>query len=307
MTEPKHSRRRVLSLMAAGAAAAFAPTARATPLRQWTGTALGADARITIAGVSSDEAESHVAACLAEVERLETVFSLYRSDSEISRLNRDGHLARPSPELRQLIDIALAVHRKTDGRFDPAVESIWHQRTTACDMASLQRTFEHLRSSAAEIVMPDGMTLTFNGIAQGFITDAVSALMRRRGLTRILIDMGETRTSDDTVSQRPWTIALPDNLGEFRIHNGARATSVAQTLELCPGKGIAHIVDPRTSKTPQHWQSVTVHHHSATWADALSTALFLAAPHEIADIGGRFPGVKVWAASQVHSPVVFAT
>ena len=41
----------------------------------------------------------------AELARLDGIFSLYRIDSEISRLNRDGIIDNPSRELRDQLDM----------------------------------------------------------------------------------------------------------------------------------------------------------------------------------------------------------
>jgi thiamine biosynthesis lipoprotein len=75
----------------------------------------------------------------------------------------------------------------------------------------------------------------------------------------------------------------------------ALATSSAGTLMFSGVQGPAHILHPRTGLTPTHWSSVTVRNPSATIADGLSTALFLASRAELEGIIRRFPGTTVWA------------
>ncbi len=95
------SRRRVLCIF--GAVAGL-PLLRgvgaraAAPLVTWEGTALGAPARITLAHPDREAAERLFATCVAEIRRLEALFSLHREDSEIARLNRDGVLAAPATD-----------------------------------------------------------------------------------------------------------------------------------------------------------------------------------------------------------------
>ena len=89
------TRRRLLLI---GAAAGFAPAVNVaqTATFRWSGYALGADAYIHIAGLDQREARRICALAMAEIERLENVFSLYRTDSELARLNKTGRLDRPS-------------------------------------------------------------------------------------------------------------------------------------------------------------------------------------------------------------------
>src|SRR6056297_3174541 len=104
------TRRRFIAVSAAVLAA---PSAHAAPpVRHWTGSALGARASISLS--HSDGAEIARRA-FAEINRLEDIFSLYRSSSALSRLNRDGALDAPPPELLECLGISGAVHRATGG------------------------------------------------------------------------------------------------------------------------------------------------------------------------------------------------
>ena len=91
------TRRRFIAITAAAGGLPLLPfaAARAAPsanpcLRVWSGAALGADATLQIHHPDPAAADRLIAASLAEVERLEQVMSLYRPDSALSRLNRDG-------------------------------------------------------------------------------------------------------------------------------------------------------------------------------------------------------------------------
>lgn len=103
------SRRRFITI-AAGAGVAVALTgiapARAS-LRRWTGTALGARADIILPTVAMDL----LPRLRAEIDRLEDVFSLYRPESALSRLNRAGRLDAPPLELVDLLGRAGPLRR----------------------------------------------------------------------------------------------------------------------------------------------------------------------------------------------------
>ncbi len=84
------SRRRFLAMTAvlplAGRASASTPVAR------FRGAALGSAASLTLAHPEADRIATRV---WAEVERLENVFSLYKPESSLSRLNAAGALEGP--------------------------------------------------------------------------------------------------------------------------------------------------------------------------------------------------------------------
>ncbi len=105
------TRRRFIAISAAAGGLPLLPLApaRAAPLlRVWSGTALGCDATLQIHHPDPATADRLIEASLAEVRRLEAIMSLYRPDSALSRLNRDG-VARGSavrPRARSLRELA---------------------------------------------------------------------------------------------------------------------------------------------------------------------------------------------------------
>ena len=102
MAMPHTDRRRFLAVSAA--AAALPGTARAAPpLVVWRGQALGAMASIRLAHPDRMAAERLIGDCVAEIARLEAIFSLYRADSAVCRLNTEGALDAPPLELVELL------------------------------------------------------------------------------------------------------------------------------------------------------------------------------------------------------------
>src|SRR5215470_2529920 len=110
---PWLSRRRAITILAAGASLpimgrSLADTPPMEPYR-WQGIVLGASADLTLYAADRAEAAGAVEACLAEVARLEAIFSLHRADSALARLNRDGRLSQPPLELVELLSRALVL------------------------------------------------------------------------------------------------------------------------------------------------------------------------------------------------------
>ena len=120
-------RRRFIRVSAALAAAAFlaGPGLAAAPVRRWTGQALGAHASIELIGADADLAAATFAEVEAEIARLEALFSLYRPDSALSRLNAAGRLDAPEADVLRLLALARSVHARTGGLFDPTVQPLF--------------------------------------------------------------------------------------------------------------------------------------------------------------------------------------
>ena len=130
------------------------------------------------------------------------------------------------------------------------------------------------------------MQLTMNGIAQGYITDRVTDLLRAQGLSNVLVSLGETRALDGHPEGRPWLVALKDPTDPERVartvdlSDMAVATSGGYGTVFEPTGRFHHLFDPRTGLSAAHHIGVSVIAPRATAADALSTALYVASPDE---------------------------
>lgn len=279
---PPLNRRRFLTI---ASAACLAGPAAATA-HVWTGIALGARARIVL---DHPQAAVLTRKAVAEMERLEGIFSLYRPDSQISRLNRDGHLPAPAFELLDCLTIARQVWHDTEGRFDPTVQPLWQamgkakEAGIAADRQSLDRAraavgFDRVRIDSDRVDLDQGQALTLNGIAQGYIADRVADVLRRAGVADVLIDTGEILPLGSAPGQQGWPVTIKGEASPRQVSGRAFATSAPAQLMLDAGQGIGHILDPRrTAASPGPIRQVTVSAPRAAVADALSTALCLAA------------------------------
>ena len=303
MTAAVHSRRRALSIMAA-TAGLFCLGGRVPDelVSEWRGTALGAEGRMLLAGMARQRAHEAIAMALAEIERLEAVFSLYRADSELSRLNASGRLDGPSHDMRILTGLAHSYWRLTDGAFNPAIQPVWsflarhfaaHPATEpdASRLAELVRLADPRRISLDEdrIALAPGMALSFNGIAQGFITDRVADLLRRAGFTDVLVDLGEFRA----LPGRSWMIAFAGSDGNTRLANRALATSAPSGTGFTADGRWHHLLDPFSGHSAGGFRSVTVMAADACEADALATAFAVSSPEAVPRLAARFPAIDV--------------
>ena len=262
-------------------------------LHEWTGIALGADACLRLYHPDAAEAERLIADALAEVHRMERVFSLYDKTSALCRLNRDGVLVDPPQELVELVAASVGYARATSGAFDATVQPLWDVYAghfgvagadpdgpppSAIDRALAKCGYRRVSVDATRIRFDQaGMAMTLNGIAQGYITDRVAELLRARGVAHTLIDMGETRALDDHPSGRPWSVGIqdPSHTGIIKtidLDNQAISTSGGYGTKFDAAGRFNHIFDPATGSCATRYRSVSVIAATATCADALSTA-----------------------------------
>ena len=273
------NRRRFIAI----SAALMAPLPAAAALHTETGQALGAKVTLRLA---HPDAPAIAARAMAEIARLEDIFSLYREGSALMRLNAAGTLDTPPFELLECLSLAGAVHAASDGRFDPTVQPLWALHAAAA-IAGQEVTPEALAAARAQvgwgrvtldpgrITLAPGMGLTLNGIAQGYIADRVAALLEAEGLGNLLIDTGEFRALGGHPQGGAWPVRLAQG-GTVALRGRALATSAPLGTTFDQAGRMGHILDPRSGRPVAGvWQAVSVSAPTAALADALSTAICL--------------------------------
>lgn len=286
------TRRRVFSIIAG----CFAAPAFASAAEVWHGRAMGADARIVLArsgGRSLFPLFSDIEAIIASVERQ---FSLHTA-SDLARLNATGVLRNPTKSMREVLDLARQVHTATDGAFDPTVQPLWLASAKGEDTAAARALvgLDKVSIGIEGIVLPAGVQLTLNGIAQGYCADQVAAYLRREGFDHVLIDTGEIAAIGTQQDGSFWPIVLagPEDqpIGQTALADRAVATSSPFSLRLAGGA--PHILGPR-GQSPV-WSVVSISGPSAALADALSTAACLLSVEQITNALALFPGTRLEA------------
>jgi thiamine biosynthesis lipoprotein len=126
------------------------------------------------------------------------------------------------------------------------------------------------------------MAVTLNGIAQGYITDCVGALLRKRGFDHVLISMGEDLAVGPKWNGEAWRVGIANPaapgsvLTEVPVKRGAVATSGGYGYHFDGAGRFSHILDPKSGRATPQWASVTVLAERAALADGLSTTLCVA-------------------------------
>lgn len=305
-------RRRFIGLTAAAAGLALLPLrAAAVPAEavRWRGRALGATAELIVHHPDRAQASRLVARAATEIARLEGIFSLYRPDSTLSTLNRQGALAAPPPELVEVLEISRDVWTLSDGAFDPTIQPLWlayadHFAAPGADPAGPSP--ETIEKALALVGLDEvafnrdrvafahaGMALTLNGVAQGFITDRIVELLRAGGVESALADIGEVRALGSRPDGSPWRVGIAGSADEIGLVDRAIATSSPSGFRFGGEGSPGHILDPRSGLALSRHESVSVLAPEAALADALATAFCLMETAQIEALLPALPGVEV--------------
>jgi len=178
-------------------------------------------------------------ACVA-LARVDAVFSLWKSESPMSRLRRgELALAGAPPEVAEVLERCAMARDRSRGWFDP-----W--------------------------AMPGGTDPT--GLVKGWAARQAVEVLVSAGVTGVMVNAGgDVATAGSPVPGEPWRIGVTDPRNRSSIlcvvaSPGAVATS--GTYE----RG-AHIVDPFRGLLRARWRSATVMGPESDLADAYATGL----------------------------------
>jgi thiamine biosynthesis lipoprotein len=281
--------------------------------------------------VAYDNGESHAAAAIdvafKEIERLDSVMSNYKPESELSRLNRNAHF-RPqtvSRDLYRVIEESLAYSRISEGEFDitvgPLVD-LWKaqqrgERTVTPEAENEARACVGFRN--IELLPPDRvlfhsscLRIDVGGIGKGYAVDRAAEILRSRGIRKALINAGGSTVY--AVGAPPgesgWRLELRDPSGKVRpsvvLADNSVSTSEQTPPSLLSKQTAGHIIDPQSGVPVNQRGAVSVVTKTATASDALSTTMLLVGPERGKTLISTFPETTaVWILTDGHADFAF--
>ncbi len=237
---------------------------------------------------------------LDEVDRLEARLSLYRSTSEIARVNAQAANGpvRVSPQVFHLLEHARQLHRETGGAFDIAIAPLvrcWGFMNNAGRVPEPAEIEDVRQRSGMEHVILDsesstvqfdreGVMIDLGAIGKGYAIDRAAEILREAGVESALLHGGASTIYGigSPPDELGWKVAIagcPDEsraLDEVFLNDGALSVSAvwARSFE-ADGKKYGHVIDPRTGHPVNNAVLSAVALPSATETDALSTALLV--------------------------------
>ncbi|MBS9782831.1 MAG: FAD:protein FMN transferase [Arcobacter sp.] len=269
---------------------------------QYKSKCLGANSSITIYTKDEKKAQKTIYLALKEVNRLENIFSLFRSNSDIVKLNKNGFIDNPKNEFFELISFAQKISKLSDGYFDITVQNLWiaHKRFSNKEKL-LNKELEKMKSliSWRDIKLTrekisfkqKGMKITLNAIAQGYITDKITEFFKNKGFENILINFGEYR-SFGKASNRNWRLSINNTKNIIDLNN--RAISTSSSVGTKFNEKYHHLFNPKTYSSSKINETISVVAPNATIADALSTTLAVMPKDKREKFLKNFSNIKIY-------------
>jgi thiamine biosynthesis lipoprotein len=255
---------------------------------------------LTAIGSSKDQVEDAFGRAFDEMDRLIALLSRYEDSSAVCCLNDQGRLTGLHPEFSRLIARALQFNELSGGAFDISVEPIvelFRSRLASEDLiepsrAEISEVLELVGSRHIQLTSEgvgfrrSGMSISLNGIAKGYIVDAIARVLEECGIEDYLINAGgDVRSAGSKEEGLPWTVAVQDPSKTDKypdlIHltNAAVATAGSYEKNFDRSQKFHHIINSETGLSPQMNLSVSIIASSAMVADALATGVFVMQPH----------------------------
>jgi FAD:protein FMN transferase len=272
----------------------------------------------TFSVVSQDEdaALSAIDAAVAEVQRIESLLSTYREESEVNQINRNAGIAPVvvSTEVFDLIERSLRISALTQGAFDITFgsidKSLWNFDTTMTSLPDGEtmkkqvrlinfRNIIYERSNRTVMLREKGMRIGFGGIGKGYAADRAKAIIQRMGFSSGIVNAaGDLTVWGTQPSGEPWTIGIADPdqrsspFASITLSDVSVATSGSyEKFAMINGKRYSHTIDPRTGYPVSGIRSVTIICKHAEVADAMATPVMVMGKDAGLDLINQMKGI----------------
>ena len=189
---------------------------------------------------------------LNELKRIDSIFSTYKKDSYISKVNRGEASEFENDDFLRLINLSLKIKNRSNGAFN--------------------------------VFLNDQYDL--NAIAKGYAVDTLSKILKEEEIIDFMIEIGGEMRFEGQKGTHGWSFALIDPLFNKSIHKDFK---VKQNISIATSgdyRNPGHIIDPLAlSSINTNLLSVSVLNESSTaLADAWATALYATSNNKWIDL-----------------------
>lgn len=237
------------------------------------------------------------------LSRLDKELSMYNLSSDISKINSmaGAEAVKVPSEVVDVVKNSLRVYELTGGVFNPLigpVTRLWKinqggsfiPSPASLDAAIKLSGIKNLEIDGEKIFLKkSGCVLDLGGIAKGYASDRIAALLKENKISSALIDLGGNiyvigKKPDDS----NWNIGVRDPSSPYgepalvlSVHDTSVITSGGyERFKTVNGKKYTHFFDAKTGKSVTNdLLSVTVVTPDGSLADGLATA-FMASGYE---------------------------
>lgn len=275
------------------------------PLYQQESFVFGTRVEILIYGEPEDRARTAAAEVLGEFDRLHRMLHAWEP-SELTALNdaiaRGERTIPVSAELAAILADAKAIAVASDHLFNPAIgrlvadwgfhsdrfEARLPDESKLAGPIAARPSMADLDISAGQVISRNrAVQLDLGGYAKGYALDRAAALLRGRGITNALINVGGNIMALGSKGNEAWRVGVQHPrasapLATLALHDGEAIGTSGDYERYFEhyGKRYSHLIDPRTGRPAGGTQAVTVlvtpRPGAGALSDAASKPLFLA-------------------------------
>ncbi len=283
---------------------------------------MGTFSRVVVIARGKRAANRCIAAAFDLQNRIESLMSYQRDDSELNKINRCAAQG-PVPVSEMTFEVLQqAVHfsKLSEGTFDVTVGplvDLWRKAGETDELPTPEALAEARRKVGFDKLILDeehrtvrfaveGMRIDLGGIAKGYAADKAVEAMRKLGaIGGIAAIAGDIRCfGRPPRGQEHWRIGLqdpnvaPDDLGPSKpllvlalANEGVSTSGDYRRFVRVQGTKQSHIIDTATGKGANKLVSDTIIASDATTTDALSTAVNVLGLEKGMALIERLPGV----------------
>ena len=255
----------------------------------------------TVYAITYQSDENLKADIEAELQKVDYEFSMFNERSTVARINRGERVSR-SRMFNEVYELAQTVNHDTDGAFDITVAPLVNAWGFGFKNAIMPTRRQ------VDSLLKVRNQYDFSAIAKGYGSDVVARLLRSRGISNFMVEIGgEVVTQGISERRLPWRIGVTkpveDSLavgGELQtvlnITDVAMATSGNyRNFYYKGGRKFAHTIDPKTGYPVQHsLLSATVLAKTCAVADAYATSFMVMGIERAKSVLERHPELMAY-------------
>ena len=261
---------------------------------------MGNQFEISIVAEQDNFAQQKINEAVAEISRIEQLFTTFKPDSQTNKINESAGIAPVKVDLEvfQLIQRAIRISEISQGAFDITYGSLdkrfWNFDThmdslpnpTDAKKAVALINYKNVILNAVEqtvFLKENGMRIGFGGIGKGYAADRARKILQDAGVKNGIVNAsGDLVTWGNQPDGKPWTVGIADPEHQLKafsylnISNMAIATSGSyEKYAIINGKKYSHTIDPHTGFPVGGIKSVSIICPQAELADALATPVMV--------------------------------
>ena len=239
---------------------------------------------------------------LREIERVESSLSVFRSDSDLYKINQQAAHQPVKVDARvfSFLQRALELCEQTSGAFDLAAGALaqcWNlsgmadgaegrvptpaEIDAAWARGDMRRNVQLIPETSEVCFLREGVRLDPGAIGKGYALERAAQLLREAGIRSALLHGGTSTVYGlgQPPNQAAWKVAVQHPRKPDALIATAMLRDTSLSVSTTAGKSFmfnglryGHVIDPRTGLPVQENTLAAVIHPSALLSDALSTA-----------------------------------